>query len=117
MSITTTTRSASVDEIAAEMDRRGRVIEELEAKLTTRDSLLDDMAKALALHKAWADNERDGPNYGGLTRDSHPDGERIWRQWWDGNLDLCDRANRATDAALTRYKNEVSGTSQGGSHD
>lgn len=38
MSIVTTTRPASTDEIAAEMDRRGRAIESLEAQ---RDALLD----------------------------------------------------------------------------
>ena len=55
---------------------------------------------ALRLHKAWADSERTGPDYGGQSRDTHPDGERIWRQWWDNQLDLCDRAQTATDAAL-----------------
>src|SRR6185312_3569667 len=47
---------------------------------------------ALRLHKAWADNEDRGPDYGGQTRDTHPDGERIWRTWFDTNLDLCRRA-------------------------
>lgn len=34
MTVTHTTRAASIDEIAAEMDRRGAVIERLEAKLS-----------------------------------------------------------------------------------
>lgn len=38
MSIVTATRPASIDEIAAEMDRRGKAIESLEAQ---RDALLD----------------------------------------------------------------------------
>lgn len=50
--------------------------------------------------EAWADSEHAGPDYGGQTRDTHPDGERIWKAWWNNQLDLCDRANRATDAAL-----------------
>lgn len=38
MSVVTVSRKASVDEVAAEMDRRGRAIEKLEAQ---RDALLD----------------------------------------------------------------------------
>ncbi len=37
MTVTHTTRTASIDEIAAEMDRRGAVIEKLEAE---RDALV-----------------------------------------------------------------------------
>lgn len=40
MSVVTTTRRASADELAAEMDRRGKVIEELEARLSLRDTFL-----------------------------------------------------------------------------
>jgi len=39
MSITTTTRQASIDEIAAEMDRRGMLIEQLEARLAHIDGI------------------------------------------------------------------------------
>lgn len=39
MSTTTTTRQASVDEIATEMDRRGAVIEQLEARLAHIDGI------------------------------------------------------------------------------
>lgn len=63
---------------------------------------------ALALHQAWSDSEDAGPDYGGQTRDTHPDGERIWRQWWDGNLSLCDRAQEATKGALAHIR-EVMG--------
>ena len=58
------------------------------------------LVQALRLHKAWSDSEKTGPDYGGQTRDTHPDGEKIWRIWWDGQLSLCDRATRATDEAL-----------------
>ena len=59
---------------------------------------------ALRLHKAWSDSEKTGPDYGGQTRDTHPDGEKIWRIWWDNQLDLCDRATRATDEAIARIE-------------
>jgi hypothetical protein len=61
-----------------------------------------DMLAALRLHQAWADSERTGPNYGEQTRDTHPNGEEIWRIWWQGNLDLCDRANSATLAVIAK---------------
>lgn len=61
-----------------------------------------DMLAALRLHQAWADSERAGPDYGDQARDTHPNGEEIWRRWWHGNLDLCDRANRETAAAIAK---------------
>lgn len=42
MSVTTTKRQASTDEIAAEMDRRGKAIEDLEARLSLRDTFIAD---------------------------------------------------------------------------
>ena len=63
-------------------------------------SLALSLVQALRLHKAWSDGEKTGPDYGGQTRDTHPDGERIWRLWWDNQLSLCDRAVSATDEAL-----------------
>ena len=61
---------------------------------------IEKLEAALRLHKAWSDSEAAGPDYGEQNRDTHPDGDRIWRQWWDGNLDLCARAQAATNAAL-----------------
>lgn len=67
-----------------------------------RGDIAAEMLEALRLHKAWSDSENSGPDYGGQTRDTHPDGERIWRAWWNNNLDLCDRAQKATEAALSK---------------
>ena len=61
-----------------------------------------DMLAALRLHKAWADSETAGPDYGGQSRATHPDGEKIWRVWWNNQLDLCDRAQSATSAAIAK---------------
>jgi hypothetical protein len=60
-----------------------------------------DMLEALRLHKAWRDSEHAGPDYGGQTRDT-PEGEKIWRAWWNNQLDLCARAEDATDAAISK---------------
>lgn len=75
--------------------------EELEANIDLI-AAAPDLLEALRLHQAWADSERAGPDYGGQTRDAHPDGERIWRQWWEGTLSLCDRANAATASAIAK---------------
>ena len=65
-------------------------------------SAAPDLLAALRLHQAWSDSEDAGPDYGDQTRATHPDGERIWRQWWDGNLSLCERAQDATRAAIAK---------------
>ena len=61
-----------------------------------------ELLDAAPLHQAWSDSESSGPDYGGQSRDTHPDGERIWRSWWNNQLDLCDRATRATAAAIAK---------------
>ena len=60
--------------------------------------------EALRLHQAWSDSEDAGPDYGEQSRDTHPDGERIWRQWWDGNLSLCGRAQDMTREAIAAWE-------------
>ena len=72
----------------------------MEAQKENSLTIVNRMVQALRLHKAWSDAEKTGPDYGGQTRDTHPDGERIWRLWWDNQLSLCDRAVSATDEAL-----------------
>lgn len=67
------------------------------SRLTERVKL---MTGALRLHQAWTDSEESGPDYGEQSRATHPDGERIWRRWWDSNLSLCARAQEETRAAL-----------------
>jgi hypothetical protein len=50
---------------------------------------------------AWFEDERKGPDYGSLTRDTHPDGERIWSQWWDRQQRLCGSSEAAARRALS----------------
>ena len=76
----------------------------LAARVIEQDARIARLTEALRLHQAWSDSEDAGPDYGAQTRDTHPDGERIWRQWWDGNLDLCARAQEATRAALEDWQ-------------
>jgi hypothetical protein len=50
--------------------------------------------------KAWLDHEDRSPDYGEFTRETHPEGERIWREWWQLGLDLCRQAQDKARAAL-----------------
>jgi hypothetical protein len=75
---------------------------EAQASQSVEAASAREMLEALRLHKAWSDSERAGPDYGGQTRDTHPDGELIWRAWWNNQLDLCRRAQTATDAAIAK---------------
>lgn len=79
-------------------------VEELEAMRAERDTLLARLEAAearasagvyaAASHVAWIDSERTGPDYGSLTRDTHPDGEAIWGRWWSGQLAQCDMTEK-----------------------
>lgn len=64
----------------------------------------EELVEALRLHQAWSDSEKAGPDYGKQSRDTHPDGERIWKAWWENQLDLCQRASDTTFALLTRIR-------------
>ena len=48
----------------------------------------------------WFDKEKEGPDYGGKTRDTHPEGQKIWGEWYNEQLDLCDRAEHLARKAL-----------------
>ena len=56
---------------------------------------------------AWDDAEKAGPDYGSLTRDTHPEGEAIWRKWWDGQSELCARAFSLARVAIAKAKGEA----------
>jgi len=55
MSVTHTTRPTSIDEIAAEMDRRGAVIERLEARLAHIDGIYKGAIDNLNHHQMQLD--------------------------------------------------------------
>lgn len=69
-----------------------------------RADLVEQMAAALRFHQLWEKREKEGPLYPfGVTRDA-PEGEKIWRAWWNDQLRLCDEAQTRTDAALQAYE-------------
>ena len=74
MSIVTHTRPATTNELAAEMDRRGEVIERLEAKIGSLETALRSAESAIAeFHRYW---------HGGETRgsyDGRPERDGLWR--------------------------------------
>lgn len=49
---------------------------------------------------AWLDAEDERPDYGTQTRETHPEGERIWRERWERNLRLCGEAQDKGHAFL-----------------
>lgn len=57
MSITTLERTASFSEIVAEMDRRGKVIEQLEARLSYIDGIYKGAIDSLQHHQRQLDQD------------------------------------------------------------
>ncbi|KFI26654.1 hypothetical protein CN97_02835 [Haematobacter massiliensis] len=89
----------------ADCDQNARLIA-MAPTLARKVIAAEKLAEALRLHQAWSDSEDAGPDYGEQSRDTHPDGERIWKQWWDGNLSLCGRAQDMTRDALAAWEAE-----------
>lgn len=74
MSITTLSRRATVDEIAAEMDRRGEVIERLEEKIGSLETALRTAESAIAeFHRYWHGGEMRG------SYDGRPERDDLWK--------------------------------------
>ncbi|MDB5584352.1 MAG: hypothetical protein JWR80_9528 [Bradyrhizobium sp.] len=63
-----------------------------------------ELVEAAEKHLEWIEKERAGPDYGELTRDTHPDGERIWSAWWCEQLDLCADTERLCREALAKAR-------------
>jgi hypothetical protein len=61
-----------------------------------------ELLEAAHKHVEWIEEERNGPNYSGLTRDTHPNGEAIWRDWWDSQLELCAETEALARAAINK---------------
>ena len=104
------------DQVVAERDdavERGKwVAAELvamRARLAAAESLND-------LVFAWWDREGMGPNYAPYTRDTHPEQQRVWNEWYYGNIELASRfmdemnALRAAVAAETQATPHAGGT-------
>ncbi len=78
------------------------------AAVNALPALLDELAAlrrgedAVRAFVAWLDAEDGKPDYGTQTRDTHPNGERIWREWFVNNLDLCARAKAKGHVFLER---------------
>lgn len=66
-----------------------------------------DLYVALETFMAWMAADASSPDYHGLTRDTHPHGEQIWRSWWDANLALCGEAQELGKLALSKARGEA----------
>lgn len=67
-----------------------------------RERLLEEAAEACRALVAWDESEKNGPDYGSLTRTTHPQGELIWRRWWDSQMALCERSFGTARAFLAK---------------
>ena len=65
-----------------------------------------DLLAACRAMIAWDDAEKQGPDYGTQTRDTHPDGELIWRRWWGDQQRLCERAFDTARDSIARATGE-----------
>jgi hypothetical protein len=65
-----------------------------------------ELFEAAAKHLEWIEKEHAGPQYGDLTRDTHPLGEAIWQQWWNEQLELCAATEGLCRAALTKARGQ-----------
>lgn len=64
-----------------------------------------DLLDATSAFLEWLDREDAGPDYGGLTRDTHPSGEAVWRKWFHDNIDLCGKSQRLARLAVAKASN------------
>ncbi len=85
------------------------------AAVNALPALLDELEglrqgeDAVRAFVAWLDAEDGSADYGTQTRETHPEGERIWRERWERNLRLCGEAQdkgHAFLATLDRARGE-----------
>lgn len=65
-----------------------------------------DLLEALELEEAFYAHQETSPDYDGMTRDTHPNGEAIWRKWWNEGLDLCAKSQAARRAAIAKARGQ-----------
>ena len=64
-----------------------------------------DLLAACSAFVEWLDSDVKGPVYpDGLARDTHPNGEAIWSEWWALQHELCGRAVDEARAAIAKAK-------------
>ena len=53
---------------------------------------------------AWLSSDSSGADYGGLSRKTHPEGEQIWREWYDRQQRLCEATERQSVDLVKRLE-------------
>lgn len=74
---------------------------------TLNSAALNLLFQAAVKHIEWIEKERRGPDYFGLTRANHPNGEAIWRAWWDEQSVLCGDTEDLCRAAIALATGET----------
>lgn len=73
-----------------------------------RERSVENALNAAKAIVAWFASERSGPDYEGLARDTHPEGELIWRKWWDRQQEWCQISEACARAALAAFQEDKS---------
>lgn len=84
-------------------------VAEYDAAIAEVEGMAADNArlhKAVCAFVAWLDAEDGSPDYGVLSRDTHPEGERIWKEWFDRNIRLCDIAQNLGHEAIAKARGQ-----------
>ena len=63
-----------------------------------------DVVEACKTFLAWLDREDSSPEYPTGVDRSSPQGDAIWREWFDTNVAICRLAQEQARAALARIK-------------
>lgn len=58
------------------------------------------LLEAVQTFAEWLEREDAGPDYEGMTRDTHPTGEAIWRKWFYDNIDICGKSQDQARQAI-----------------
>ena len=82
------------------MDQQQEGVDELLCEIDHWKALHAIATDACRKLVAWDDGEKAGPDYGTLTRDTHPQGEKIWSEWWERQQEICDASFKAARAFL-----------------
>lgn len=67
------------------------------------------LLEAVQTFAEWLAREDAGPDYEGMTRDTHPTGEAIWRKWFYDNIDICGKSQDQARAAIALATSPLDG--------
>jgi len=76
------------------------------AELRRLEAVNAQLLKACETFSEWLRREEDGFDHKTHDRET-PEGEAAWREWFYGNLDICNLAQKQARAAIKAAKGEA----------